>query len=125
MHHATLKDTPGTATPARYVVTAMVTDTHTDATRVVLATSAEWVCVVLYWILILTLCLVATAMTLALARYNDSKRTSARVRLIRDLAQDYTMCLKPKATARAGHPRDPPKYTEPTASPPPPGECAV
>lgn len=122
MHHATLKNTPAAATPARYVVTTMITDTRTEATRVVLATSAEWACVVLYWIVLLTLCLVATAMTLALARYNDSKRNSARVSLMHTIAQDYTMCLKAKTPA---HHRDPPSYTASKAIPPPRGEHAA
>ena len=114
----------------------MLTDTTTHTTRVVLATSAEWACVVAYWIVLLTLCLVATAATLALSRYNDSARISARMRFIHELLQEYTMHLKPKTdmpampampAAHAGHLRGPPPpaYTEPKTSPPPSGGHAA
>lgn len=90
-------------TPARYVVTVMITDTWQDQLHpnVILATSAEWMCVLFYCVFVLLSLLGVISTVLALARYRDSVRSSDRVQFIRDICSEYNMHFSPKPKSEA------------------------
>lgn len=76
----------------------MMTDTWSPglATHVVFASSAEWVCLWLYCVAGFVCCVACAVVLLALGRYRDSARSSARLRLLLGLAHDYTVSLEPR-----------------------------
>lgn len=90
--------------PARYVLTVMITDTWTEDlhTNVILATSAEWICVLFYCAFMIFCLLGVISTVLALARYRDSVRSSDRIHFLRDICTDYNMHFSPKHTKPGG-----------------------
>ena len=82
-----------TTITAHTILTMMWTDTRTQETHVVLAMPGAWfvLCVSSLWTLFCLLACVATV--LALARYRDSERSSARLRFLQSMTEDYSLSL--------------------------------
>jgi hypothetical protein len=74
----------------------MMTDTRTNITRVVLATSVEWVCALLWAHVALLVFLLVAVTALALARLRDSARSTARMLFLQGVADDYCVSLHPR-----------------------------
>jgi hypothetical protein len=76
----------------------MLTDTWADGfeTNVVFATSAEWVCLFIYFFTTLVCGVLYVAVILAASRYRDSVRSSARLQFLLGLKNDYCVLLQPK-----------------------------
>jgi len=88
--------------PAHHVLTMMITDTRTSTTRVVLATSAEWVGVFLCTQLAMFVFLLVAVAALALARLRDSVRSTARMHFLQRMADDYCVSLHRKHKSELG-----------------------
>lgn len=86
--------------PDRYVVTVMITDSWKDEmpTNIILAMSAEWMWGLFYCAFIILSLLSVISTVLALAQYQDSVRSSNRVRFIWDVCREYNMKFSAKHT---------------------------